>query len=616
MTLNPLGIGGFTEILTPPLLQPSTVDQLQDTNDGVVWLCEFEPLMQQPAITGLPMSAGPGLGPLGIAGFAEFGTIDLYEAVLAPVERHLTCATGAGAIFNGAVEVQVDNRLRTDRIRIARELQRTMDRISGFVNETAAEVVLDGSDGQLDYLFTDRTLWGRPIRLKLATTKRRSDGVEVAPPLDQFQVVFEGRIQDAEMTPDGDVFLRLMDGFERLDRPIQLSLYSGTGGREGTPDLEGKPIPLAYGEVEGAEPTPVDPTIGTFQVHHGEFRGVQVNDRGVPLQNVKDVPTYEDLEALTVEGDPNTDAPDIPEGFYVTCKREGYFRVAGYSGPLTCDIQGDGLYDGPVKFRNGVTFRNGVGFMSPGARTHRKRAGGLFYRITTTRAGFKDTELDLNRLLQFDASFPFDQGYYAGSNSRPTVREVLTEIVDSVGAVVLRNRFGQIVLRELSGPGAASFVQIRDNTLTKPVERVALPWGSPWTDVQLTYGRNERPLLETEISADLDDDTKDRLKRSVRTIEVSDARLRPLLPDREPLIIPTRLRELEDARSVAARLLAYFSSRWSMYRITADGIAFKTDLTSTVDVAVSRFGLQGGAMFQVIGNDEQPGNIETELLLL
>lgn len=617
MMISPLGIAGFTEILTPPLTLPTTVDQLHDTNDGVAWLAEFEPLLQQPVLQPLAMSFGPGLGPLGIAGFAEHGTINLYQPSPATTERHLTVATAAGSMLSGSTAVQVENRLRTDRIRIARELPRTMERISGFVSETSAEVVLDGADGALDYLFTDRVLVGRPFRLKLAATKRRSDGMEVAPDLSQFQVAFEGRIKDAEITPEGDVFLRLSDGFERLDRPVQASLYTGTGGREGTPDLEGKPIPLAYGEIEGAEPTCVDPNIGMFQVHHGEFRGLQVKDRGVPLVFAnRDTKTYEALASLTVEGEVDADTADIPSGFYATCRAEGYFRVAAYGGPLTCDIQGDGLYDGPVKFRNGVTFRNGVGFRTPGARTHRKRAGGLFYRILTTRAGFKPEELDLDRLLQFDLSFPFNQGRYISSNERPTVREVCTEIVDSVGAVVLRNRFGQILLRELSAPGAASFVQIRDNTLTKRVERVALPWGSPWSDIQLTYGRNERPLLDGEVSVDLDDATKDALKRSVRNVEVSDAKLRPLIPDKEPLVIPTRLRFAKDALAVASRLLGYYGARWSMYRVTADNIAFRTDLTSTVDVAVSRFGLDKGQMFAVIGSDEQPSNIETELLLL
>jgi hypothetical protein len=602
--LHPLGIAGLAEIYPLPLAQPSAIDRILQSGAGLVWLAEIDPFFVVPAARLLPMTLGS-LASLGKTGLQDAYQQPYYLPDPAPTEQHLTSSSAkAGA----------SNRLRIDRLRISRELPQTMERLSGFVHETLADVYLDGSDGGLDYLFTSRILRDRPFRLKMAVTSRQTDGIEVPPELGTFQTVFAGRVQNAEINTDGDISIRVADGFDRLDRPIQLNTYYGTGGADGDKSIEGKPKPLNYGTVVGAEPTLVDPLKGIWQIHDGEFLEVLVKDRGTLLNQGQDVATYAALEALTGEGE--TDTPDIPLGTYATCRQLGYFRLAGWNGPVTCDVAGDGLYDGPILWRGGISFRNGIGWRAPGERTHRKRAGGLIYRILFSRAGYTNDELNLDGMLQFDALYPFDQGYSVPSGARPSVRDVCTAIADSVGAIVLRNRFGQVDLRALNPPGAASFVKISDATLISPVERVALPWGAPFAAIQVAYAPTDRPLTEDEVSPELDDDTKATLQRKNRQIEIADPTLTILLPDRAPLLIETRLRDLTAAQQVAARLLAFYARRQAMYRMTADGIAFRADLLSTVVMDVGRFGLTGNVPMLVIANDEQPADISTGLLLL
>lgn len=614
---QPLGVAGFGEPPYPFVIPPRTVvDQLASGNAGLAFMVEIEPWMREPAMVPLPMSAGPGLGILGVVGLGELYQFPMVRPDPAPVERFVTVGGGMmTADDDDPPNAWIPGRLSLPHVRISRRLPDVGERLASFVADGSATLTLDGSDGAIDHLAVQRVVRDRPVRLKMAVTSPdRRRGVERPPPLAQWATVFAGRALALETAVGGEFQLRVADGWNRLDRPLQQRTYAGTGGEEGGPELAGLPLPLCYGPVFGFTPTLEDRPLGISRVHDGEILSLLVRDGGVPLQPVREVASRDELAALATEG--QSDEPDIVLGQYAYCRRTGHFRVAGAVGPLTCDVQGDGLRDGPVRFSGGALFDGGVGWDSIGSVTHRRRAGGILYRVLTTRLGFAAAEVDLAACLQFDQEYPFDQGIGIPSTERPSGREMLERVLVSAGAVALRNRLGQITLRALTGPAAAGSLEIHDGNLAGPLERLALPWGAPYPSVRLGYAPQQTVLTDDQVLPELEGDARDALLRPSRELSASSSAMAALLPDRAPLVIPTQLRDRAAAEAVAARYLGFYGGQWGAFMAPVRGIGFRADILSTALVRVSRYGLQGGVPMLVIGSDERPGDYQTDLYLI
>ena len=369
------------------------------------------------------------------------------------------------------------------------------------------------------------------------------------------------------------------------------------------------------GSVKGITPTLVDALRGIYQVHDGEVLDIHVRDRGQSLGGGPDARTFEALSALSTEGE--AIPPDIPAGSYATCRRQGYFRLGGVSsGTITCDVEGEGLNDGDVGYAGGVFYAGGIGYSSPGTATHRRFAGGMIFRILTTRGFFLESEIDVARSDQFDLENPWPLGLPVPSTQRPTIREICTRIADSVGAVILRNQQGQLFLRALDGPGTSSPIVIAGNLGDRGIQRLALPWGAPWWSVRVSYGRQWTPLAFSDIAADLDAVTAAQVQRSVQVVEINDADLQALIPDRPPLEIDTLLLNKADALKMGTRLQAFYAKFWAAWQVPAYGLGFRIDPLDTVTVQHPRYGLDAGQPMLCVAITERPGDYETELVML
>lgn len=625
MTLDPLGLAGINEIWAYPWPNIGINDQMEGGNAGLAWLVEIDPLDIEPGVQPYLMTAGGGLGVLGWVGLGEVFELNRYKPVPLDTLRYTTLAGGmVTAAADEPADTWVDGRLKLSRIDVRRQLP-VRDRFSGFLAQTSASVALDGGDGLLDGLLTDMVLRDRPIRIKVAPTTRTVSGSEAPPPLADFTTAFAGLIAGLALDGDGALTLQIADIANRLDRPIQEHLYTGTGGREGGPELAGVPRPLNYGWVRAATPTAVDQLLLIYQVHDGEVLSALPRDRGQALILVRDVATYEQLAALTVAG--QADEPDIDVGQFATCRAQGFFRLGSTPlGQLTCDVEGDGLHDGPIKFDGGVLFDGGIGFDAPGADTYNRYAGGMLFRILTTRGYVAPDGIDLDRIRQFDRENPFELGLSIPSSERPTVRAVCTAIADSVGAVILRTQAGRIVLRALIGPARGSALNIgrfgdqdarRVQATLAPdgLERLPLPWGAPWAKARTRYDVTWAPQATDDVAADATDDEREAATRPARYASAEDAALAAILPDREVLELPTLLRHRADAVTVAARVRDFYAHGWTLWRATCRGLSSRLDPLDTVRVIHPRFGLSGGRNLLVVGVQERPGRGETELTL-
>jgi len=610
---QPLGTTPFVAYYVPNIPLPTTIAESEGGSAGLAWLVEIEPLLKQTSTQDYFAAGCSGLDPCGLVGLGRIGNIPRKVAVAAPVRRYVTNARGAVSS-----DAYVPAKLDRKRIDVRREMPASNSRLSGFVAATSATLVLDNGDGSLDGFVADEIIRDRPIRLKVASTTRHAQGHEVAPDLADFGLVFSGRGTDLQVGDTDRLQLRVADDITRLDRPIQSRLYSGTGGVMGGPELAGKPIPLTYGTCKGVSPTLIDPLRLIYQVHDGEFLSVLVRDRGQALEAGGDVDTFEQLAALTGFEEGEDEVSDIPAGAFITCRAQGFFRLGSAPvGTVTADVEGDGLNDGPILYSGGVGYTGGIGYASPGRNTHRRFAGGMCFRILTTRGYFFENEIDVARITQFDQEYPWPLGLHISTEERPTIREVCTRIADSVGAVVLRNQQGQLFLRALTGPGTSSPINVnRLNLGPRGVERVALPWGAPWWSVRVAHSRQWSPLSDDEVAADLDAAEAAAVKRNVSVVECNDQTLQALIPDRQPLEIDTLLTNEAHAVAMGTRIQAFYGQFWAAWRVLARGLGFRTDPLDTVVVEHARYGLDAGRSMLCIAIQERPGDLETEMVLL
>ena len=148
-----------------------------------------------------------------------------------------------------------------------------------------------------------------------------------------MSLVFKGTVRRVQWDRY-TLTLNLADYGEVLQKPIQTTLYAGTGGVEGGSDLTGKPKPLAFGTPKNIEATLVDSAYLVYQFHSRQANGVDwVYDQGVAMSLNADYPTYADLIAALV-----------PPGKYATCNALGLFRLGATPvGPVTADVTGDAV---------------------------------------------------------------------------------------------------------------------------------------------------------------------------------------------------------------------------------------------------------------------------------
>lgn len=238
-----------------------------------------------------------------------------------------------------------------------------------------------------------------------------------------FTKVFAGTSAGIEWS-DSELIVRLRDGQQVFEKPIQSLVYGGAGGMDGGADIAGKYRPQAYGRVFNAPAVAVDPVTLLYQVHDRALLAIDaVRDKGVALSAGVDHGDSADLLAAS-----------IAAGDFDTCLAEGAFRLgASPAGTITCDLRGD-AEGGYVE-----------------------TTGGIVRRIVTTRLGgesFSDpAEIDTAAFAQIEVDQPAAVGFWVGPEPMPT-GDVLDRLMTGAGGYWQTGLDGQISLAVLKAPGA------------------------------------------------------------------------------------------------------------------------------------------------------------------
>ena len=309
----------------------------------------------------------------------------------------------------------------------------------GEMSGGRVEIVV--SDGDLDALF-GYYFEGRPITVYMG---------DPAQPGSAFGEVMDGTVATASWDTNVLRFV-LRDGRFVLNRPIQTTVYAGTGGVEGGADLKNKLKPLAFGQVRNAEPVITDQTNLVMQVHERSVYSLSVvYDRGVELTiDGADAADYTALLAWTPVA-----------GKYKTCKALGMIRLGSAPvGPVTVDFLGD----------------NTGGYVDT--------AGTIIQRIVDWKAGGVPPD-DATAFSTVETARPWVCGLYL-RDGEGTMNDAIDRLAGSIGAWTDVSATGDLTIGILAF--GTSILTIDENDYSN-LEAIATP--SPPSKVTIGYRRSQ-----------------------------------------------------------------------------------------------------------------------------
>lgn len=434
---------------------------------------------------------------------------------------------------------------------------------TGRASVDAGAVRIENADGAFD-AEADYDWGGRSVTVL-------AGGPDFA--LDDFVAVFTGIASSVDLTTEG-LTIAIRDRRHLLEKPLQATLYAGTGALEGGTDLADQPKPLTYGRVRGIAPVLIDAANQVYQVHDGTTSAIDVvRDQGVELTNAGD------------SGDVYTDT--VVGGEYVTDLSAGVLRLgATPAGRVTCDVKGDAT----------------GGYV--------ERTADIIERLATTAGGLGADDLDHTAIAEMNGRYGGVVGYHVGVEAR-TVAGVIDELMTAAGGWWLFARSGRLKVQVLKAPSGPVGVIGEADLLT--LER-RTPVARTWR-VRVGYKRVWAPLTEQELAAGVTDADRALLTQEFRFSEANDAGVSSASSPAREVERRTFLDAAADAAAQAALELALFSPLRHVWDVTVARDLFRYWLGDTATLEHSRHGLAAGQDLVVVGLAEDAAGAAMRLEL-
>jgi hypothetical protein len=422
------------------------------------------------------------------------------------------------------------------------------------------EIVLANADGGLDGLLTHG--WDdRRVRVFLG-------GEDFS--YGDFGLVFDGTAEQIEVT-DQVLTVRLRDWQHKLDKPVQGTLYAGTGGDEGGSDLTGVRKPLAFGRVLNVRPVMVDPGAGRYQVHDGAI---------------------DDADALYVGGIAYTHIVGTPvANQYAVDENVGFVTVGGAppNEQVTCDVKG----------------------AKPGG-AYLETVADIVEEIVTSQGGLGADDLDTASFTALNTANNATVGIFVDGASSKTVLEVLDELLASIGGYYGFDRSGKFQVGRLEAPGgtpAATFTNVEILEIDRPATAL------PVHRVRLGYQPNWTVQVEFQLNGGATAGRRAFTARDFRHVTAQDGSVLTKHPLAGDLEVKTLLDGSANASTEATRLLNLYKIDRDLFRVRVKTQPFALELADSVRLSYPRFGLEAGKGLRVIGLVEDAAINEVELTL-
>lgn len=254
-----------------------------------------------------------------------------------------------------------------------------------------------------------------------------------------YEQTFEGTC-GASTTEGPIVRIPLMGRTDRLGlTDLLTSVYSGTGGTEGLPEMAGTLKPVCFGRALNVDPVLVDAIKQVYQVHDGAIDDIEMVFENAMQINPTALNAADVTALITMTLQP---------GQWAKCLPAGMFRLGGApAGKITADVRGAKV---------GGTFASNIASIAADILT---RAGVLTQHIDST---------------SFGAFSGYNWSHYA--TSQTSVWEAVSTAFRHAGGYVFADEKG--ILR------AGSFFGTATSTVLK-ADRSALPLVIPATTRQL-----------------------------------------------------------------------------------------------------------------------------------
>ncbi|MGE0446383.1 MAG: hypothetical protein AB7P99_14240 [Vicinamibacterales bacterium] len=441
----------------------------------------------------------------------------------------------------------------------------------GGIARIDGETEIINIDGTWDSLLDNYAIDGRRILVRMG---RPGD------PLTNFGHVLVAFGLDVEGSRDS-VRVRIDDGLARLDKPVQVAAYAGTGALEGGADLKGKYRPLAFGQVLNVPAVLVDSVKLIYQVHAGAVDDIPaVYDRGVALVRGTDYASQSDL---------TTTAPTA--GQYRVWPDGGYYRLGGTpAGTVTADVQGDA------------------------AGGYVETTADVVQRILMAQAGFTTADINFAAFAQTNADAPAAVGIWIGTDAVRTI-DIVDALARGIGAFAGFTRYGVFALGVVTAPsggGAADFTD--ENIVT--IERLLLPAALAPVVWRVSVGYQRNYTVQADLAASVSVARRAFAAEEYRLATAEDATVKTAhLLARELVRVDGYFATQVDAEDEADRLLALFKERRGLYRLVTKMQALRLELGDVVSIDTSRFGFAGGRLARVVGYRLDTARAEIELTL-
>lgn len=448
--------------------------------------------------------------------------------------------------------------------------------VGGRVALTASELDLWNGDGVLTPVIAEGRADGRTIDIRAAPVgaRHRSDwGATYA----SAPVVWRGRVVRIEDQGDR-ARLQMSDTTERLNTPLQIDKYDGTGGMSGTTDLKGRPKPVSLGWRFNVTPVYVGQVdlgagaLPTYQTHNGPIIGHDaVRIRGV-------------VQSL-VSG-----TPEI--GQYAEYPTLGAFQLGSTAdGAVTCDVNGD-IACGLTPTVTAVISR----------------------LLTGYGASLSASDFDPTSWFAAGPMLPGAIGWGTGADEVNTL-DALNEILSSCAAFLCGSRDGRLRLVALGPPvSQPQFLLAAHNCVSVTIESPSASIQPAPQRVDIGAARNWTVL--SEIAGSVSGAERTALTNPGAVESVLSEAIAAKSVRARTWAIPGLYRHAADARARGEALRAWLERGLRVVKIVTDRYLGAMELGLTGRVTYPLYGLQNGWDGVVVGYRERIGQRRLEIMMI
>jgi hypothetical protein len=433
----------------------------------------------------------------------------------------------------------------------ARSLFNTAQASFGASQSAPGNIVLENSDGGIDYLLTDYAFDGRPFTIRVGV---------IGTPFSTWTVTASGTLSDVSVSDTTTIGLVVNDRLQKLTLTQPRPTYGGTNvlpnGIDGTAnDLAGQYKPRVYGSPLNIAPKCVNTSLLIYQASDQANCSITaVYDNGVALTQDADYPDLATLQST-----------QPASGHYR--RFQGYFRlgVAPIS-QVTCDATTTGMTS----------------------------AASIMQQIALD-AGFTSADISAADVTALNALTSAPCGVWA--DGQVTSQSLMDAIAVSVGAYYSFDRFGVLRMGRVTAPTGSPAATFDDVVLEQVNVKEA---GIPVYQVTINYAKNY--TVQNQPAGSVTVDRRAWLSQDSRSQIAKSATVQAAWPSATTQSFDTVLINVADALAEANRRLALFSRRM-LLTVDIDLSQLGTlDLGSVVAFTYPRYGLPSKLMV-VVGVD-------------